>query len=549
MNSTLDMSLGQALLQRGCLSADQLRIAQQEQRRLGGRLAERLATLGFVSEALLRDALAERLGEQSVALADAYADPAALALLPKSLARQHQVLPLAWDQDNCILTLAMANPADLLALDQLRRALPPCRIATRVASAADVQQAIDRCYGIDLSIDGILEALETGATQPGDGDAGSYGEPVVRLIDALLGDAVARGASDLHFEPEAGFVRIRYRIDGVLRQVRALHQAHWPAMSVRLKVMAGMDIAETRAPQDGRLSRSFAGRHIDFRAAIQPTTWGENLVLRILDRHSTLLPLAQLGFSSSNLAALRRLIARPEGLILVTGPTGSGKTTTLYSILGELDREALNIMTLEDPVEYPLPHIRQTSINEVAKLDFASGIRSLLRQDPDVILVGEIRDRDTAEMALRAAMTGHQVYATLHANGALGALPRLFELGVPPELLAGNLLGIVAQRLVRRHCPACHGRVPGDTPAAPYGDCRCCAGSGYRGRTVIAEVLSLDAAFDELLARRASPCALLEAARQRGFATLHEDARRLIHDGVTSSTEIARVIGPDWSES
>jgi type II secretory ATPase GspE/PulE/Tfp pilus assembly ATPase PilB-like protein len=242
---------------------------------------------------------------------------------------------------------------------------------------------------------------------------------VVRLVDALLADAVQRNASDIHFEPEQNFLRIRYRIDGVLRQIRALHKQYWPAMVVRIKVISQMNIAETRAPQDGRITLFLTGRSVDFRVAAQPTTHGENIVLRILDRQRGLVPLDKLGLQDAQLGLMKLMIARPEGIILVTGPTGSGKTTTLYSILNHINSEGINIMTLEDPVEYPMNMVRQTSVNEAAKLDFATGIRSLMRQDPDVILVGEIRDTDTAEMAFRAAMTGHQVYSTLHTNSAV----------------------------------------------------------------------------------------------------------------------------------
>ena len=246
---------------------------------------------------------------------------------------------------------------------------------------------------------------------------------MVRLVDAMLADGVKRRASDIHLEPEDGFIRVRYRIDGVLQQVSTIHKKFWAAIAVRLKVMSGMDITETRAPQDGRISLNLGGRTVDFRVATQPTIHGENVVLRILDRRSGIVPLEKLGLPDDLLTLLKMLMARPEGVILVTGPTGSGKTTTLYSILNYRNDESVNIMTLEDPVEYPFPMIRQTSLGEAVKLDFAGGIRSLMRQDPDIILVGEIRDEATAEMAFRAAMTGHQVYSTLHTNSALGAIP------------------------------------------------------------------------------------------------------------------------------
>ncbi|PZR43751.1 MAG: secretion system protein E, partial [Stutzerimonas stutzeri] len=343
-----------------------------------------------------------------------------------------------------------------VALDKVRSQLnAELEIETLLAGESEIDRAIDQYYGYELSIDGILHEIETGEIdwKSLQSSSDEYSQPVVRLIDAILADAVKRDASDVHFEPEANFLRIRYRIDGMLRQIRALHKSYWPAMAVRIKVMSGMNIAETRAPQDGRINLVLSGRQVDFRVAAQPTIHGENVVLRILDRQKGIVPLEGLGLAEDHLDLLKLMIARPEGIILVTGPTGSGKTTTLYSVLNHINSEGVNIMTLEDPVEYPMALVRQTSVAESAKLDFANGIRSMMRQDPDVILVGEIRDTDTAEMAFRAAMTGHQVYSTLHTNSAIGAIPRLLDIGILPDLMAGNIIGIVAQRLVRRLCP------------------------------------------------------------------------------------------------
>ena len=278
---------------------------------------------------------------------------------------------------------------------------------------------------------------------------------MVRLVDALLVDAVKRGASDIHFEPEYAFLRIRYRIDGVLETVRSLHKTYMPGITVRIKVISDMNIAETRAPQDGRLSLTLNGRPIDFRVSTHPTIHGENIVLRILDREKSIISLDKMNLPTATLTRLSLMLARPEGILVVTGPTGSGKTTTLYSLLSQVNDETVNIMTLEDPVEYPLTLMRQTSVNEAVKMDFANGIRSMMRQDPDIILVGEIRDHDTAEMAFRAAMTGHQVFTTLHTNSALGAFPRLLDIGILPDIMAGNIIGVIAQRLVRVLCVHC----------------------------------------------------------------------------------------------
>jgi general secretion pathway protein E/type IV pilus assembly protein PilB len=387
--------------------------------------------------------------------------------------------------------------------------------------------------------------------------SGEYSQPVVRLIDSILTDAVKREASDIHFEPESGFLRIRYRIDGMLRQIRSLHRSYWPAMAVRVKVMSGMNIAEARAPQDGRITLNIRGRQIDFRVSAQPTLHGENIVLRILDRHKGLVPLEGLGLTEQQLTRLKLMIARPEGIILFTGPTGSGKTTTLYSILNHIKSEGLNIMTLEDPVEYPMALVRQTSVAESVKLDFANGIRSMMRQDPDVILVGEIRDAETAEMAFRAAMTGHQVYSTLHTNSAVGAVPRLLDIGVLPDIMAGNVIGVVAQRLIRRLCPHCkspyqaedhEARLLGGPAEAPRpvlfrpGGCARCDFQGYRGRLAIMEILRMNGDLDEIVARRGTLREIRRAADLAGFVRLADDGLRRVLDGSTSLEELVRVV-------
>lgn len=559
--------LSQILRDQGCLSEDQLRIAELELQRTRLSLGKLLVQLGFISETALRDALAIQLDLPTVDLARVVADPAAIALLPLALAKRHHFLPLAYEPQATPpqFTLALADTDDLMGLDQVRHLLGnQIQLSTWLAEASEIDRAIDQHYGHELSIDGILREIETGeidwrGLQRAEGE---YRQPVVRLIDAILTDAVKQGASDVHFEPEPRFLRIRYRQDGILRQIRALHKSCWAAMTVRLKVMSGMNIAETRAPQDGHISLNISGRAVDFRVASQPTLHGENLVLRVLDRQKGIVPLNALGLASENLEPLMRMLARPEGIILVTGPTGSGKTTTLYSILNHLNAESIHIMTLEDPVEYPMPLVRQTSICETARLDFANGIRSMMRQDPDVILVGEIRDADTATMALRAAMTGHQVFATLHSNSALGAIPRLLDIGVTPDILAGNIIGIIAQRLVRRLCEHCRQpataspatrQLLGLKPPEPHaadgipklyqpGACPQCHGQGFRGRLAIMETLRFDARLDDLIAQRAPSSQLLQHARQHGFRSLAEDGLARVRQGLTTLEELGRVV-------
>ncbi|MGD9870134.1 MAG: GspE/PulE family protein [Thauera sp.] len=555
MNAPLP--LGQQLLHAGLIGADQLRIALHEQALRQRALGRVLVELGFVSERALREALATHSGMREVDLDTTLPDPEALRRIPDTLARRHRLLPLRYDASGPALVVAMAQAHDIVALDRLRAELGPgTQIEIRLAGDAELARAIAQHYGSTTSIEDMVHALEQRS-----GTAAGHGQDpqlVVRLIDALLAEAVSRSASDLHFEPEAGFLRIRHRIDGILHQARALHRACWPELAVRLKVLSGMDIAESRAPQDGRISLDVGGRPIDFRAATQPTLHGENFVLRILDRDKGIVPLAALALTAAQHAALERILARPEGLILVVGPTGSGKTTTLYSMLQHLNDEAVNIMTLEDPVEYPLALIRQTQVGEASRLGFADGVRALLRQDPDIILVGEIRDADTATMALRAALTGHQVFATLHANSALGAIPRLLELGLGAELLAENLGGILSQRLLRKLCPACRQPCSAAEAAAPATrttlpaeaivhrarGCPQCAFRGYRGRIAIMEILPFDTELHELLARRSGIAELRRAVQRKGLPGLADDGLRRVLDGSTSLEELARVLGP-----
>ncbi len=552
--------VGQILISQGVISEDQLRIGLLEQMKSNQPIGRLLVSLGFVSEATLREAISESLGHDSIDLTYTIVDPEALKLIPRDLAKRHLLLGLSYSASTQHLKVALADPNDIVAIDKLRALIPhEVHIETFLAGESEITQAIDQHYSHELSIDGILNEIETGEIDYHSitSSLDEYSQPVVRLVDALLTDAVKRSASDVHFEPEASFLRIRYRIDGLLRQIRALHKSYWAAMAVRIKVISGMNIAETRAPQDGRMSLNISGDTIDFRVSAQPTIHGENIVLRILDRKKGIVPIDDLGLDTHQINLLKLMVARPEGIILVTGPTGSGKTTTLYSVLNHINLEGVNIMTLEDPVEYPMAMIRQTSVAEAAKLDFANGIRSMMRQDPDVILVGEIRDEDTADMAFRAAMTGHQVYSTLHTSSALGAIPRLLDIGVLPDIMAGNIIGIVAQRLVRRLCTHCRKPYPaehhekkllGIPEAQPVPilyravGCDHCDNQGYRGRLAIMELLRLDSTLDDLISRRASLHEIRTLALAKGFQPLAVDGLRRVRDGSTSIEEVGRVV-------
>jgi len=554
------LRIGELLVQKGVVSPDQVRIALIEQKRNRDHLGKILVRLGFATEAVILDVLGGALGQQKADLNKVVVDSEAIRMIPKDLARRFHILPLTFDATRRRLTIAMADTFNVVALDQITALIgADIDIVPLMAGEAEIEKAIDQFYGFELSVDGILQEIETGEIdyESLDADSQEYSQPVVRLVNALLSDAVKRGASDIHFEPEEGFLRFRYRIDGVLRQVRSLHRNYWSALAVRLKVMSGLDIAETRAPQDGRITLSLSGRQIDFRVSTIPTVHGENIVLRVLDRQKGIVPIDELGLDDDVLHLLKLMVARPEGLMLVSGPTGSGKTTTLYSVLNHLNTESVNIMTLEDPVEYPMGMIRQTSLNEAVRLDFASGIRSMLRQDPDIILVGEIRDEDTAAMAFRAAMTGHQVFSTLHANSALGAIPRLIDMGVRPDIMAGNLIGILAQRLVRclrQGCAELYDPSPIERRILDLDDaqqtriCRVAAEfrhaehQGYAGRTALMELLKFDRDLDDLIARGASARELMAAAHSKGFIPLADVAVRRVLDGMTTLDEISRVV-------
>jgi type II secretory ATPase GspE/PulE/Tfp pilus assembly ATPase PilB-like protein len=470
-----------------------------------------------------------------------------LSLLSPELALRHQVLPIGITSERAIM-LAVQEVSDLVALDQVNAHLRRHQIVRTqlmLAVPSELQKELEKSYSKYVSVEAMLAQQERTGREP----------PVDALLEAMLRQAIDLEASDVHFEPDEFFLRVRLRLDGVLKQVH-LVQADWRnKLTVRLKLQAGMNIAESRAAQDGRFSMQFGTHVLDFRVSCLPTAHGENIVLRILDKRKSIVPLKQLELSQETMARIGRILQRPEGMVLVTGPTGSGKTTTLYSMLASISTEGVNVMTLEDPIEYPLPLIRQTQVND--KVTFADGVRALMRQDPDVILVGEIRDQETAEMAFRAAMTGHQVFATLHTNSALAAVQRLRDIGVPTDLIAGNLIGVIGQRLVRRLCKACRAEVAITTQEASWFKgiglpaptrlwravgCAACGSNGYRGRLLLAEVAVFDEKMDELVAGQSSVPELLRQARQSGFRLMREEALHYISTGETSVDEVSRVV-------
>ncbi|MBF0357041.1 MAG: type II/IV secretion system protein [Magnetococcales bacterium] len=552
--------LGDVLIEKKLLTQDQLQAALTEQKSGDSTLGKVLIDLGMVGEAEVRETLAELLHHESVDLTEVLPQPEALARVTKSFAQRHSILPLLFDEEKQVLTVAMSNPMNVAALDILMaQQKPGLQIKPMLAGEVAITGAIDRLYSSTLSVEGVLRELETGKVEL-DSLANvsdeTFSHPMVRLVNALLHDAVKRGASDIHIGPTAGFLRIRYRIDGILHQIYSIHKKLLSSMVVRVKVMGNINIAETRLPQTGQISFPYLGKVVNFRVSIQPTINGENIVLRVLDLSQEIRSLDELGVSAHNLQAMRTLLKRPGGLVIVTGPTGSGKTTSLYSMLNNLNKEGVNIMTMEDPVEYPMSTILQTSINHEAGLDYAVGIKALLWQDPDIILVGEVHDKETANMSLQAAMTGHMVFTTLHANSTLGTLPRLMNLGVSSDYISGNINSILSQRLVRRLCKECCQPEPIQSPEArmlgvemgegimihrPVG-CEHCYNTGYKGRLPLMEVLLVDEAFDDLVSQRANLTSFKDMAQSKGFRSMVDDGFAWVLAGETTLDEVARVL-------
>jgi type IV pilus assembly protein PilB len=548
--------IGDRLVEAGVITVEQLNVALTEKRNSPKMIGQILVDLGFVTEAILTKFLAEAGGYQVFDPKNTIFDGEALELITKEDSHKFRVLPIAIHDNE--IDIAMVDPHDIVAMDSLRRILPKgTTINPFICSVTILNDAIDAAYGYSSSIDGILKELEEDGAEADVAKVKedvAYQHPIVRLVNALVSDAVKQGVSDLHFEPEENFVRLRYRLDGVLYTAQILHKKLWSGISQRIKIISNINIADKLSAQDGRFNLNVGGREADFRVSTLPTVWGENIVLRVLDKSASIKPLEDLGFSADNLKKIKIAQSRPEGIIIVTGPTGSGKSTSLYSMINAINSVEVNIQTLEDPVEYSLPMIRQTSIRE-GVLDFADGIRALLRQDPDIIFIGEIRDHVTGEMAIKAAMTGHQVYTTLHTNDSFGAISRLVDLGLKPGMIAGAIIAVFAQRLVRRLCVGCKVEYTATTeecelmgldPSAPpkifkakQGGCVNCKGQGYKGRVAVVEILNFDEDLDEVVANAGTKIELRRLARGKGFKSMRDDGILKILDGLTSVHEVA----------
>jgi type IV pilus assembly protein PilB len=552
--------LGSILLETGALTEDQLMDAIDEQQSRGQSLGRTLVELGIISETQLVRALASQVGMEFVELGEYQVDRAAIALVPASLCRRHNAIPVGIVDG--VLRIAMSNPGNVVAVDDFR-SITRMQVEPIVATHDDVLQAIDRFCRADNELEGLQEEMEQEAVV-GDLDALDFGSaveddaPIVRFVNLLISQAVQDRASDIHIEPTEADLTVRYRIDGVLHEMQRAPKAIAAGVTSRLKIMSDIDIAERRKPQDGRLSVNHQGRKIDLRVATLPTVWGEKVVMRILDNSTATLALSDLGLRESNYAMYSESFTKPYGMILVTGPTGSGKSTTLYATLNQVARPEINVITVEDPVEYRIPGINQVQVNVKAGLTFASALRSILRSDPDVVLLGEIRDHETAQIAIEAALTGHLVLSTLHTNDAPSAMTRLTEMGIEPFLVGSAVDCVVAQRLARRLCSHCAEEhtvtaaelpkalnYPADKPVPTLMrgvGCQRCSNTGYRGRVALHEIMPVDESIERLTVSQASTAEILRAAQANGMETLLQDGWAKVQDGVTSLEELFRVV-------
>ncbi|MBD3317883.1 MAG: type II secretion system protein GspE [Chitinivibrionales bacterium] len=545
--------LGERLIDLKIITPEQLALATSEQRRDGGSLGEVLEKLGFVSQTEIARQLAEDLNTEFIDLSSTVIDGEVLRIVPPEFAKQHQVVPL--DRDGGNLTVAMANPYDVMAIDALEK-LTAMRVEVIATSPQAIHEAIERKYLQGVTIEDLIDRVLASSATDQD-NASAADSPGVQLVNQIIARAAQKRATDVHLEPQQSAMRLRLRIDGLLHEEMLLPQALQSVIIARIKIMSGLDVTEHRLPQDGKIPFKLGHKRIDIRVSCLPTQYGESLVLRILDKSSLTLTLKRLGIAPREQEMLLDAIGQPHGIILVTGPTGSGKTTTLYAALRQMDAVRNSIFTLEDPVEYELPNVRQTQINAEIGMTFAGGLRALLRQDPDIILVGEIRDEETAQLAVRAALTGHLVLSTLHTNSAAGAIPRLINMGVEPFVLRSTLIAVVAQRLVRKMCPRCKSPMPdvdryaerlhfemrpGDSFMRGRG-CSLCLQSGYVGRMAVYEILHGDYLKDIALRTDIDESVITEGARTAGMRFMIDDGIEKARAGKCCLEDIIRVVG------
>jgi type IV pilus assembly protein PilB len=542
--------LGDLLVESGIISETQLQEALKEQSKTKQKLGDLLITQGYITEQQLIEVLEFQLGIPHVSLFKYQIDPEITKIIPESMARRYQAIPL--HKEGGKLMVAMADPLDYFAIEEMRMSTG-YRIEPAITSRDELQRAIARHYGLQDSMSQMMTDMPTTEdikeTEITDEDS-----PIVRLVNQMIQQAVQLKVSDIHVDPGETNLVIRYRVDGHLRTERVIPKQMQGFITARLKIMAKLNIAERRLPQDGRIKMQVDYKHVDIRVSSLPTIHGEKIVLRILDLSTGVKPIEQLGFGERNMGVFREMIEQPYGILLITGPTGSGKTTTLYSALSHLNQENANIITIEDPVEYQLEGINQVHVNPTIGLSFAAGLRSILRQDPNIVMVGEIRDSETAEIAIRASLTGHLVLSTLHTNDSVSTITRFRDMGIEPYLIASSLIGVVAQRLVRRICHECkvvytpteqerifmNNRGIHAEKLHKGNGCGNCNRTGYRGRLAIHEILVVNDTMRQLISNKASVQEMRDAALEHGLIQLMDDGIQKVRQGITTLQEVIR---------
>ena len=551
--------LGELLVEKGIITREQLKEALALQKSTGKKLGEVLISQNLISEAQMAEVLQEQLGIPFVDLNKVTLEPKLAEYIPFMLAKRHTLIPIK--EENGKLYIAMEDPLNFAAVDDVKR-VSKMDVVPLISFGEAIKNAINRLYGMEYAEKAVQDYTREAklGQLPQDVQNGSFDEdvsnaPVVRLVNSIIQQAVNMGASDIHIEPIENESRVRFRIDGMLQKIFNIPVYMHSALITRIKIMGNMDIAEKRLPQDGRVGMNISGKDIDLRISTIPTIYGEKAVLRILDQSNFLLSKEKLGFTEENLEKFNELLKNTHGIILVTGPTGSGKSTTLYAMLNELNRESVNVITIEDPVEYRMEGINQIQVNPKAGLTFAAGLRAIVRQDPDIIMVGEIRDSETAEIAIRSAITGHLVLSTLHTNDAVSAISRLIDMGIEPYLISASLVGVISQRLLRKVCSNCrvpyeiephHLAVPGFEELAGVTLYRgkggsACNYTGYKGRVPVHEILVVSRQHRQLIAQKAPIDEIKDLSIKMGMSTLKEECIKLIRRGVTTIDEVIRV--------
>ncbi|MEC5270753.1 GspE/PulE family protein [Caldifermentibacillus hisashii] len=542
--------LGDLLVESGLISEEQLN-STLRRKSADEKLGDALLREGYITEQQLIEVLEFQLGIPHINIFQYPIDPDVIQLVPKELAKRHYAMPIRRDKNK--LLVAMADPMDYFAIEELRMATG-YHIEPAIATKDELFRTITKYYDLQESMEEVMGEIATSETldetRVTDDDS-----PVVRLVNQIIDNALVQRASDIHFDPQETELRVRYRVDGILRTERSLPKHMQNVIVARIKIMANLNITETRLPQDGRIKTTINFKPVDIRVSSLPTIYGEKIVMRLLDLSNTLNRIDKIGFSETNLEKFTDMLKRPNGIILITGPTGSGKSSTLYATLNELNSDDVNIITVEDPVEYQMEGVNQIQVNENIGLTFANGLRSILRQDPDIVMIGEIRDTETAEVATRASLTGHLVLSTLHTNSSIEALSRLVDMGIEPFLISSSILGVVAQRLVRRVCRDCGQTVPAtereqqifsnrgltiETVRRGRG-CPSCNMTGYRGRMAIHEVLPIDETIRHLILKTASTTEIRDYVRKKGMEFLIDDGLKKVKEGVTTTEEILRV--------